>query len=79
MIETPYTLFERLRLVIETHRGQILDEDFAAEVTVTARFAAEDVPPFESDLQELSHGTLQAVVIETDAATIMFLGPGDQL
>jgi uncharacterized YigZ family protein len=79
MIETPYALFERLRLAIETHRGQILDEDFTAEVMVTARFAAKDVPPFESALQELSHGTLQAVVIETDEATIMPFGAEDHL
>lgn len=71
MLETPYPYFERVRLAVEAHHGQILDEDFAARVTVTARFAFEHFVPFQAALQELSNGTLQAVIVDTDEATIM--------
>ena len=75
MVSTPYPLFERIRLAVQAHHGQILDEDFAAEVTVTARFAVEHYAPFQAALQEMSNGTLEAVIVETNKATIMPLKP----
>jgi uncharacterized YigZ family protein len=71
LLETPYPLFERVRLAIQAHRGQILDEEFAAEITLTARFAVADLPTFQAALQKLSNGALEAIVVGTDEATIM--------
>ncbi len=70
-IALPYRDFERLRLLVSAHAGQILDEDFAAEVTLVARFTVERFPVFESALLELFNGTLHSVILETQAATIM--------
>jgi uncharacterized YigZ family protein len=70
-IVTPYSYFERLRLLVGAHSGAILDEEFAAEVTMTARFAVERLAPFQAALQEMSAGRLAAEVIETNEATIM--------
>ena len=75
MLATPYPLFERVRLLVEAHGGQILDEEFAADVTVTARFIAERVEAFQNALQELSGGQLEAEVVSSDDGTIMPLGP----
>jgi uncharacterized YigZ family protein len=75
MVATPYPLFERVRLAVQAHHGQILDEDFAAEVTLSAQFAVEHVEPFQATLQEMSNGTLEAVIVETNEATIMPLVP----
>ncbi len=75
LIVTPYPLFERVRLAVEEHRGQVLDETFAADVTVTARFPVERFPGFRDALQELSHGTVEAVVVETNEDTILPLSP----
>jgi uncharacterized YigZ family protein len=77
MMAVPYSLFERVRLAIGAHHGQILDEDFAGDVTVTARFAVEHFPAFQTALQELSNGQLGAEVVETDKATIMPIGALD--
>lgn len=71
MIEAPYALLERLRLLVEAHGGLALEESFAAEVTLTARFTAERYPAFVEGLRELSHGSVEAVVVETNEATIM--------
>ena len=68
MIAAPYALFERLRLLIDRYQGQILDEDFAADVTLTARFPVEQVPGFQDALQELSSGSVEAEIVETDRA-----------
>ena len=77
LLEVPYPFFERVRLLVEAHRGQILDEDFGAEVMVAARFTVEDFPAFQDALRELSNGTLQAEIVETNEATIMPIGEGD--
>ncbi len=74
MMAVPYSGFETVRRAITGHGGQILDEDFAADVTITARFAVENLAAFQSALQELSNGKLQAEIIETNEATIMPLG-----
>lgn len=77
LMAVPYALFEQVRLLIGAHHGQILDEAFAADVTVTARFVAERVPAFQAGLQELSNGALAAEVVASDDATIMPLGAGE--
>jgi uncharacterized YigZ family protein len=77
LLITPYSTFEQVRLAIEEHGGQILDEEFAVDVTVTARFAVERFGALQARLQELSNGTLEAMIIETSRATIMPLGAVD--
>jgi hypothetical protein len=57
--------------LVAAHRGRIVHEDFAAQVTVTAQLAVEDFPAFGAALQEMSGGTLRAEVVETDDSTIM--------
>jgi putative IMPACT (imprinted ancient) family translation regulator len=71
VVPAPYHLYEQIRRLIAAHRGQISDEDFGADVMLTARFAVDDLPPFQDGLGELSNGTLQAEIIETNQATIM--------
>jgi uncharacterized YigZ family protein len=65
MIALPYPVFERVRVLISAWRGQILEESFTTEVTLTARFAAPDLPPFQAALAELSAGSLVAECIES--------------
>jgi len=77
MMVVPYSLFERVRLAIGAHGGQILDEDFGADVTLTARFTLEHLPAFEAALRELSNGQLGAEIIETDEATIIPIGESE--
>ena len=62
-------------MAVDAHLGQILDEKFAADVTVTARFPVERVSAFQDAIQELSNGTIEARIIGTDPATIMPLPP----
>ncbi len=70
MAEYPYRLVERVRLMVAAHHGQILDEEFAANVTLTARFAVEHFPQFQSALAELSNGSVQAEIIESSKTLI---------
>ena len=65
MAAFPYTYFDRVRLLVAAHHGHILDEDFGGDVTLTARFAVEHLPAFQSALSELTNGRVQAEIIET--------------
>ncbi len=80
MLACEYSYFDRIRLLVQANHGQVLDEDFGADVTITARFAAWHLEPFQSALSELSRGSLHAEIIESNLETIMpldaFPGPG---
>lgn len=74
MAEFAYTYVERVRQLVSACAGQILDEDFGADVTITARFMIERFGEFQSGLSELTRGSVQAEIIETDMETIFPLG-----
>jgi putative IMPACT (imprinted ancient) family translation regulator len=65
MLVFPYTYLERVRLLVAAQEGKILDEDFAAEVTLTARIMVEKLPAFQASLSDLTKGKVQAEVVET--------------
>ena len=70
-MNVPYPLFEQVRLLVAAHKGQILDEAFAADVTVTARFAVDALPAFEDTLQELSNGQLQTEIVVANEGVLL--------
>ena len=65
MLGLPYSLFEQARLLVAAQGGTLLDQNFAAEVTLTARFPVEKLAAFQAALSELSNGALQAEIMET--------------
>jgi uncharacterized YigZ family protein len=65
MLAVPYNLLERIRLLVESHHGEVLDETFAADITMTLRIPVENTEKFQLDLSEHSAGQLQAETIET--------------
>ena len=71
LIVSPYPAYEPVAQAVEAHSGEILDQDFAIDVTLTARFPVDRFEAFHSALQELSAGRIQAEVLETEPATIM--------
>ena len=65
LLAVPYSLLERIRILVVEMRGEILDEEFAADVTLTLRFRVDDTVLFQAGLQELSSGKLEAERMET--------------
>jgi uncharacterized YigZ family protein len=65
MLELPYNLFERVRLLVGEHRGEIAAQDFGADVTLTVEFPKGYSENFQSALSEMTHGSLQVELIET--------------
>jgi uncharacterized YigZ family protein len=65
MVAIPYNLLERLRLLVGHQRGEILDEEFAGDITMTIQFPMDAFESFQNELGEISAGKLKAEVIES--------------
>lgn len=65
MVAISYSLLERVRLLVRHHRGEILDEEFAGDITMTMQFPVDSLAAFQDELRDLSGGKLRAEVIET--------------
>jgi len=70
MLAIPYNLLERIRLMAVRNHGEVLDEDFAGDITLTLQFPTESLDGFQKELQELSAGKLTAEVIETKETVV---------
>jgi uncharacterized YigZ family protein len=65
LIAIPYPLFERVKLTVARLGGEILEEEFAADITLTLQFPVDAFDAFQNELRELSAGKLKAEVIES--------------
>ena len=70
MMAFPYTFLERVRILVADQEGRILDEEFTADITLTARLRVEKLPGFQASLSELTNGKVQVEVVETKDALI---------
>ena len=73
MIAIPYNLLERMRLLISRQRGEIIDEEFAGDITMTMQFPVDSFEGFQNELREMTAGKLQAEVIESKEAIFKIL------
>lgn len=71
MLAFPYTYVERVRLLVTEHKGLLLEEDFGVDVTVSARFRAEQTSLFAEDIKNLTRGTVETIIIERNPNTIL--------
>jgi uncharacterized YigZ family protein len=65
MLVFPYTYLERVRLLVASQSGTVLEEDFTVDVTLIARLMVEKLPAFQVSLSDLTKGKVQAEIIET--------------
>ena len=65
MVAIPYSLLERVRLMVTRQHGEVLDEDYAADITMTLQFPVDSFDMFQNELREMSAGKLRAEVIES--------------
>ncbi len=74
MVAIPYNLLERVRLLVTRRGGKVLEEDFAADITMTLQFLVDSFETFQGELRELSAGKLKAEVIESKETIVAFEG-----
>jgi putative IMPACT (imprinted ancient) family translation regulator len=70
MLVVPYNLYEQAKKLIEQQGGKILDEEFAAEVTISIQFVVEKFEKFNAGIIELSRGQIKVEIIETKPDTL---------
>lgn len=63
MIALPYSLYERIKLLVAAHRGEIISDDFAADITLELEFVLDDVAPFNAALREMTAGRIEAIAL----------------
>lgn len=68
MVAIPYSFLERIRLLVTHQNGQVLEEEYAGDITLTLQFPVDSFEEFEAKLRELSAGKLKAEVIESREA-----------
>jgi putative IMPACT (imprinted ancient) family translation regulator len=71
LLAIPYNMLERVRLLAVRQHGEILAEDFAADITLTMQIPVEAMDAFQNELSEMSAGKLKAEIIETTEKIIM--------
>ena len=63
LIEVPYALYERVKLLVGKHIGTIDAEDFGASIVMTLTFIVDEALPFAHALRELSAGSVDVIDI----------------
>lgn len=61
LVALPYPLYEQTKRLIAHHGGEIIDEEFAADITLSLNFIADDLPAFAAALSELSNGQVSVI------------------
>lgn len=62
LVSCGYSLYERMRLLVERSGGAVENADFGADVVLTVLLPAEDVAAFREAVTELSAGTVEVLV-----------------
>ncbi|MCL4506579.1 MAG: YigZ family protein [Chloroflexi bacterium] len=63
LVEVPYPLYERLKLLVTAHHGALAGEEFGASVLLTLVFAVDDIAAFGAALRELSAGSIDMLQV----------------
>jgi uncharacterized YigZ family protein len=63
-VSLPYSLYERVKLLVAAHSGEVTAEEFGAEVALTLTFVVDDVAAFAVALRDLSAGRVELQQIQ---------------
>ncbi len=66
-----YPHFEQVERLIDSFKGQVIDRDFAADVTLSVQFPNQIIDQFKQQMVSLTQGQIEFIVIEKDRDTIM--------
>jgi uncharacterized YigZ family protein len=66
LVAVPYAWYDRLQMLLRNHNGKVLEQDLAADVTLTIQLPVDNFADFQKVLTDASHGSLQAIMISTE-------------
>jgi putative IMPACT (imprinted ancient) family translation regulator len=67
----PYPSFERVRRLVTAHHGQMLNQEFGAEVAITVCIPVDEFPGFRDSLQNATNGAVGIEIKETNPNTLL--------
>ncbi len=70
LLDVPYPLYERVKLLAASHQGGVEAEEFGASVLMTLVLAVDDVESFQRALSELSAGQLELVDVSPSSTNV---------
>jgi uncharacterized YigZ family protein len=65
-VNLPYHLYELCQRLVEVHHGQVESEAFAAEVSLSLSFDADELSAFQTALAEATHGKIALIGSEVN-------------
>jgi uncharacterized YigZ family protein len=71
MFIIPYSLFDKAQIIIKSHNGKCIEENFAADVTLSVRVPNTLIEPFKTRMIELTQGNIEFITLETRENTIL--------
>ena len=66
----PYSGYERVKLFIEEYEGNLLEEDFGADVSLMIQFRKEDTQAFSDTIKNFFRGQIETVLLEENENSI---------
>jgi uncharacterized YigZ family protein len=66
LVAAPYAWYDRLQSLIRNQNGKVLEQDLAADVTLTIQLPVDNFAEFHKILTDASHGSLQALIVGTE-------------
>jgi uncharacterized YigZ family protein len=74
LLVVSYPYYDHVRKLIEMKESHILETEFGREVKIIAQVDVDTLFSFNEALTELTHGRVQAIILDTKNDTIMPLG-----
>jgi uncharacterized YigZ family protein len=71
LLAFPYTYVERVRQYVVKFGGQLIEEEFGADVTVSVRFREEQTTAFNEAIKNLTRGSVETIIVGRNPNTIL--------
>jgi uncharacterized YigZ family protein len=75
LISVQYSSYDRLKILLQQHHGNLLDSSFSTDVVVSVQLRAEDLDGFVKDLMEYTNGNATVMPDEMTEAAIPYNKP----
>ena len=69
-VTIPYSGYERVKLFIEEYEGNLLEEEFGAEVSLIIQFRTEDTQAFSDTITNFFRGQIEPILLEENKNSI---------
>ncbi|MFN8529637.1 MAG: YigZ family protein [Anaerolineae bacterium] len=63
-LDTPYSFYQPIRRLYEQFEATSVEEDFAGDITITAKFPVDNIDGFTAEVIELTAGHVHPVILE---------------